>query len=497
MNTSVNKTSAKEDPRRGQFNDERGMTLSGFIELLGKHIISMIVTFVIVFAGVCVFTLLQPAKYTATAKLFATYSQNSNSDETSANANNASSYITNQIKSYPSLTTTEAVLAPAAESLGTGITAQELAGKITASVPTNTSFINITAQDGNAQMAAAMANAVAASLSEVVGHSLYSDSAQSPIKLTIVQPAVAPSSPTTPKVKMNIAIGFFVSLFLAILVALLKDLFSTRIHDESELESFIGAPIIGRIPQTEELKDTVPVIMNEPGSPIAEDFRRIGTNLSFFTPVSGTNSKLVIVSSVGVNEGKTTVCANLAAALAETGSSVLLIDADLRHPSIAKKLEIDGSAGLVHVLSRQATVKDVVQKYWKSNFHVMPAGPTPPNAAMLLNSPLMEELIAQALRQYDYVIVDTAPMIVANEAAIFAKQGGGLVLVSRCGYTLKRQLRDIMVELDNLEVSLTGFVVNYAKASKKLAGSSYYYYSNAGQPGPDKRQKKKHLSSSE
>ena len=131
----------------------------------------------------------------------------------------------------------------------------------------------------------------------------------------------------------------------------------------------------------------------------------------------------MVVTSAGASEGKTTISVNIAAALAEDGPRVLLIDADLRHPSVAHKIDIDGSAGLTHVLSGQAAVKDVIQRYWKPNLHIIPAGPKPPNASTLLNSPLMTTLVANAMQQYDYIIIDTAPMVVANDAVIFMKQG--------------------------------------------------------------------------
>lgn len=156
---------------------------------------------------------------------------------------------------------------------------------------------------------------------------------------------------------------------------------------------------------------------------------------------------------------------------------VLLIDADLRHPSVANKLDIDDSAGLTHVLSGQASVKDVVQRYWKPNLHVMPAGPKPPNASALLNSPIMVELLNNAIAQYDYVLIDTAPMVVANDAAIFVRRGGSLVMVCRRDQTLKRDLREISEELATLDLSANGVIFNCARESKKsLEYSNYYYY---------------------
>ncbi|NEG70356.1 polysaccharide biosynthesis tyrosine autokinase [Bifidobacterium choloepi] len=452
-----------------------------FFHMVYKHIVIACITFAIVLIGTCLYTFLVPTKYSATVKMFATYSDVSgNGSDNYSNLNNAGTYISSQIKSYPSLVTTSAVLDPVITKLGLDTTASDLAKQIEATNPSNTAFIDITVTDENAAESAAIANAVAESLSTVIQQSLYSSGSQSPIKITTVESAQIPTVASFPNVKLNIAFGIFAGIVLGVLVALLRDLLSTKIQNENELISYIDAPVLGRIPESGLLLDSMPIVIEEPGGPIAEDYRRICTNLSFIAPVSGTNSRLIVISAVGTNEGKTTTSVNIAAALAESGSTVLLIDADLRHPSVAKKLEIDGSAGLAHVLSGQAAVKDVVQRYWKPNLHIMPAGPKPPNAATLLNSPIMTELLNHALHQYDYVIVDTAPMIVANEAALFAKQGGGLVLISRRGMTLKKQFVETADELRNLDVSVTGFVFTWAKADKKaLAGSSYYYYTSA------------------
>lgn len=135
--------------------------------------------------------------------------------------------------------------------------------------------------------------------------------------------------------------------------------------------------------------------------------------------------------------------------------------------------------GLTHVLSGQASVKDVIQRYWKPNLHILPAGPKPPNASALLNSATMFELMGNAMHQYDYVLIDTAPMIVANDAATFLRQGGSLVMVCRRDQTQKHDLQEIAAELQALDLNTSGILFNYAKENKKvLENSNYYYYSN-------------------
>ncbi len=455
---------------------QSSITFSDLFGILRKHWISIVVTFIVVVSGTTLWTMMSPVTYTSTAQLFATY--NADSDTTnSAEQNSGSSYIMGQVKSYPALTTTQSVLQPVIENLGLNASVAQLKGKISVTNPTNTAFVNISATDGNPAQAAAIANAVAKSLSSVVENGLYTSGAHSTIKLSIVQPAMSPSSPSSPKWKLNILIGIVGGLVLGVLVALLKDVLSKRIQDGDEISEYIDAPIIGRIPEEELLNDTKPMVVNEPGSPVAEDFRRIRTNLTFMAPIEDTNCRLIVVTSTGASEGKTTTSVNIAAALAENGAKVLLIDADLRHPSVANKLDIDGSAGLTHVLSGQASVKDVVQRYWKPNLHVMPAGPKPPNASTLLNSPIMVELLNNAIARYDYVLIDTAPMVVANDAVIFVRRGGSLIMVCRRDQTLKRDLREISEELATLDLPVNGAIFTSARESKKsLEHSNYYYY---------------------
>ncbi|KFI68327.1 Chain length regulator (capsular polysaccharide biosynthesis)/Tyrosine-protein kinase (capsular polysaccharide biosynthesis) [Bifidobacterium magnum] len=476
----------------GRDNHHNDLTFIDLFHIVLKHLITVVIGFIVVFGLSCVYLLVKTPEYTATAQAFTTYSDTSNVNENYSSLGSAASYISTQVKSYPTLITTDVVLQPVIDQMHLDESIATLAKTITAVNPTNTAFINISASSEDPHEAAKIANAVTDSFQNVVQSSLYMDNKQSPVKITVVQKAMVPESPSAPKTPLVLLIGIVGGLIVGIIAALLKDVLSRKIQDDSELTTYINAPTLGRIPEDEAVNSNTSVIISEPGSSVAEDYRRICTNLSFIAPISGTNSRLVVVSAVGANEGKTTTAVNVATALAETGSAVLLIDADLRNPSVAKKLDIDGSAGLAHVLSGQASVKDVVQRFWKANLHIMPAGPKPPNAAQLLNSPVMSELINNALHQYDYVIIDTAPLVVANDGALFAKQGGGLVMVSRRGVTLKKQLSETAAELANLHVDVTGFVFNGAKLDKKLAGSSYYYYTSSS----DSQSKERHSSHS-
>ncbi|WP_423734930.1 polysaccharide biosynthesis tyrosine autokinase [Bifidobacterium parmae] len=455
------------------------MTIVDMLRMVGKHWLTAVIVFIIVVGAAAGFTFTRTKQYTATAQMFASY--NSVAADSSYNnvgvQSTAGTYIASQLTSYPNLVKTSAVLQPVVEEQGGGLTVNGLAGMVTATNPDGTYMLNVSVMSPDPQQAADLANNVAKSLSDVVASELYSSGEKSIVKLSVVQKAQTPGSQSSPNVALNLIAGALIGLVLAFVAAVLRDLLSRRVQDISDLQAIAqNATVVGIIPKDESLDDTKPIVVIKPDGSIAEEFRRIRTNLSFTTSKDGDKGRLIVVTSSMPSEGKTTVSCNLAATLAENGAAVLLIDADLRHPSIAKRLDIEGNVGLAHVLSNQATVKDVVQRYWKPNLHIMPAGPRIQNASVLLNSTIMHNLVKQAVQQYDYVIIDTSPMSVANDAAVFGQQGNGVVLVSGKGVTFKRALRGTVTELDELDVPILGFVFNLADQQKNGGYGTYYYY---------------------
>ena len=466
--------------------EESGVTLTDLVQVILAHAITAFVTGAVVFLAVCAYTLLVTPRYTATAQVFVSYNPGSSVSDDISNINTAGSYISNQIKSYPALAKTESVLQPVIDDLGLNETSADLADSIEVTNPTDTALVNIAVTNTDPKQSAQIANAVADSLSSVVSSKLYENGQQSPIKLSVVQQAVEPASPSYPKVSLNLLIGAVIAVMLGMLAAVLKDHTETRIQDLDDLQNILAAPVIGRVPFDNVLSSDKPVVIGKPGTAIAEEFRRIRTNLSFTAPVVGGKSRLLVISSASPEDGKTTMAVNIAAALAENDASVLLIDADLRHPSVAEKLGMEGGAGLVHVLSGQSAVKDVIQEYWKPTLHIMPAGPKPPNASVLLNSSTMRVMVQEALKSYDYVLVDTSPMSIANDAVVFGEIGRGVMLVVRRGRTIKHDLKDVTGELNGLGVPVTGVVFNSVKASERRGHQGYYYYYDDGDKKNDK-----------
>lgn len=454
--------------------EESVVTLGSIIQILRKHFLTVAVAFVLVVGITMAYSVLAPKKYAAASELYATYNSSADSAASVTDINTAGSYISSQIKSYPTLAKTEAVLQPVIDELSLDSTVAGLGGLITVSNPANTMLVDIEVKTTSPEQSQHIANAVAESLSNVVSSTLYSG-ANSPVKLAVVQKATKPDSPSSPNWKINLVIGVLLGLVVGIAAALIRDAMDTKLRTVRDLQDITRSPLLGSVSDNSKLEEPKPIIVRQPASRTSEEYRRIRTNLSFIAPVKGTAARMIVVTSSNASEGKTTMAVNLAAALAENDVRVLLIDADLRHPSVANRLGIEGNAGLVHVLSGQASVTDVVQQYWKPNFHVMPAGPKPPNASLLLNSKTMEALLEQALKQYDYVIVDTGPMAVTDDAVRFGRLGNGVLLTAGRGICDKKELRDVIRQFNSVEVPVIGTAMTFAEPPKKHNGNYYYY----------------------
>lgn len=454
------------------------MTIGDLLKILRRRWIPAVITFVVIVAVSIAYLATTTRKYTATSQVFASYSSASSADNESSQLSQmstASNYLSKQIDSYPSLVETDAVLQPVIDGLHLSMTTRQLAGEVSATNPTNTLMVNISVTDADPQLAAKIADATAQSLSDQVAQSTGGD--KSPIALTVVQKASVPSKPSKPQSSKVLLAAIVLGLLAGCGMALLVEALDTKIHDSATVRQILGVSRIGKVPESDQLKQPQPIIVSDPASPIAEDFRRIRTNLSFLgVPSNEHKGKLIVFTSAIPSEGKTTVACNAAAALAESGASVMLIDADLRHPSVAKRFGMEGAAGLSHVLSGQAHVRDVVQRYWKKNFFVFPAGARPANSGMLLGSETMSKLIDQARDVYDYVLIDTAPLAVADDAIVFGRKAGGVVMVCARNKERRGDLEAAHEQLESAKVNPLGYIFTFVDA--KSHGDSYgnYYY---------------------
>ena len=449
------------------------MNISDLLKILRKFwIVELVIVAVVTGATAWMVKSETPIYSSSTQVLVRAQAEN-----TDLSSVNASLYaISNQMSAYTSLVKTEAVLQPVIDNLGLKTTTGNLANSVSADTATGT-LMTITANDTDPQTAADIANEVAKSLNELIVNKLYTDGGKltTPIKFNVVQQAYPVTTPISPNVKGDIFKGALAGVVLAVFVALTLGFMDQKIRQIADVESIVDSPVVGTVPRNSVFGGTAPVIVAQPGGSAAEDVRRIAANLMFVVPEDVSHSNIIVVTSGSAGEGKSTLSVNLASAYAEKGDSVLLIDADLRHPTVAKYLGINGSVGLTHLITGRADSKTVIQRYWKRNFHVLPAGARTANPSLLLNSSTMRQALEQLAEHYDHIIIDTTPMDVANDAAIFAKNGALVVLVVGENVATKKSLRGVVNEFKMIDASLTATVINFAE-KEKHKGKNYYYY---------------------
>lgn len=293
----------------------------------------------------------------------------------------------------------------------------------------------------------------------------------------VVQEAVPDTEPVAPHPKRNAAIGLVVGILLGVGIVLLLEQFDTRLKDETEVEEAYGLPALGRIPHAGKVK---PLDRFDPiglGPSGTEAFRLLHANLRYFNVANKVDSLVITSGSSG--EGKTTVAWGLATTEARSGKSVLLIEADLRQPSLGKRIGSSQVHGLSRVLAGIESFDDAVLNIGvgtdeTNELHVLLAGPIPPNSTVLLESPEMSELLEEARRRYDLVVIDTPPTLVADPIALMP-QVSGVLVVSRLRRSRKDVAHDIRDLLTRLDTAPLGVVINDAPAPREG-----YYMPNTG-----------------
>lgn len=220
-----------------------------------------------------------------------------------------------------------------------------------------------------------------------------------------------------------------------------------------------------------QASEYVVVTRDNPKSPAAEAFRTLRTNLQFAALDSPLRT--LLVTSAGPGEGKTTVTANLAVAIAQSGKKVVVIGGDLRKPTVHSALGVSNTAGVTNVLAGNVTWQDAIQVTDIEGLSVLPAGPIPPNPAELLASQRMHELIREISSAYDMVIIDAPPVIAVTDAGVLSRWSDGVLFVVSAGVTPRDVAKAAKEQLLQVGARILGVVVN--RLSEE-SGYYYYYY---------------------
>ena len=284
----------------------------------------------------------------------------------------------------------------------------------------------------------------------------------------VMERALVPTSPIRPRKATNIVLAGLLGVFLGLCLALLQELFDDRINNPEEAERVLRVPTLGHIPMIEE--EGLRLIRDiSTFSPLMEAYRSLRTNINFAAVGSQLRS-LVVTSSVPA-EGKSTTVANLAMAMALDNKRVIVVDADLRRPSLHKLFKKDSSPGLTDLLVGTHTIDEVIQETNVPGVRVIPAGSPPPNPAELLGSAAMGHILEVLEQICDIVIFDSPPTLAVADAVVLASRTDGVLLLVGYGETKKTSTKKAIEILSRASANLLGVVLNRIEGPN----NGYYY----------------------
>lgn len=404
--------------------------------------------------------------YTSVARVyFSLPSGNSGAD-----LSQGSSYTQSQMLSYAALATQPIVLDAVLKDLGLGLTARELSQRVSAQANTDTVVLQLTARDDDPAMAAKIANSVSTNLvSTVVDLAPRDSDGKSTIDATIVAVAMEPNYPSSPNTRRNLLAGLVAGLGIGVFLALARTVLDTRVRSSADIEG-LDLPVLGEI-ANRALRPADLTMVSDGRSPTAEAYRRIRTNLNFLS-VDHKPLVVTITSSVA-GEGKSTTSMNLALALAETHERVLLIEADLRRPTMSRYLDVDTAPGLTNILVGDATFDSVVQTPNSDGLFVLTSGDIPPNPSVLLGSEAMGVLLRELRHRFDVILLDAPPVLPVTDAAVLTPQTSGALIVVNCKGVHRQQVAASVEALHQVDGRVLGVVLQ--RVSKGSNEPGYHY----------------------
>ncbi len=460
------------------------MDLRDYIRILRKNWIPMLAFVIAGLAGGAASVLLSTPSYEARTQLYV--SVRTDTGAATGDLVQGTTFARQMVTSYVDIIDTDIVLRPVIDELRLDTTASELAKKVSASAPLNTVLVDVAVTDVDPRRAARIADAVSESFADVVQTRLEKPSApdaQSPVQITAVQPAVVPKQPTSPNVSRTVLLGALIGLGLGLAAAALRTMLDTRIHALQDVTRLTRKPLLGGIAHDPDAAKRPLIVHVDPRSPRAESFRTLRTNLQFLHVDDG--PRTFVISSAGPGEGKSTTTANLAIALAETGARVALVDGDLRLPRVAEYLGIEGGAGLTDVLIGRVELDDVLQKWGSHQLFVLPAGAIPPNPSELLGSHAMDSTLEALSTRFDYVLVDSPPLLLVTDAAVLGRKTRGVIVVAAAGKTRTHEFEGAVRTLDTAGTPMLGVVVTMLPTKGPDSyGYGRYAYGSEPDRGP-------------
>jgi len=288
--------------------------------------------------------------------------------------------------------------------------------------------------------------------------------------IRVIDEAETPKAPISPNVQRSVMMSVIAGLTLAFGLIFFIDYLDSRLKTPQDLKNYLGVPFLGLIPVVPRGKGASNPLLTDIDAPsFSEAFKTVRTNVLFSSAEDGLRT--LVVTSAGPGEGKSICSANIAIALAQTGLRVLLVDADMRRPRVHEIFEASEEPGLSNLLTGNSKASEVIQKSRVPGLWLVSAGHIPPNPAELLSSPRFLDFLGALEDHFDWVVLDTPPVLVVSDSMVVANRATGVVFVVGADQTTRNAARNAVDQLQSANATVIGSVLNKADVHRH----SHYY----------------------
>lgn len=468
------------------------MELTDYLRLLRSNWLAIAVITVTTGAVAFAWTLTQERVYAANSSAIVSAQSGSDVGAALVGENLAQS----RIPSYLRIGESRAVAEQVIESLGLKASPESVVQRVDVRNPVDTAVIEVTARGGSAEDARALAEAwvdgIARQVDDLDDDGTRTADQVAPIRLVPLDAAALPAAPVYPDTFRSVALGVLIGALLSTAYVLVRQQVDQRLRQSTVIEQDFAIPVLGQIPLAQlvidtQMRDTLPfdaraVGLTKEARFLAESLRTLRTNLQFMDVDNP--PRVVVVTSPLPGDGKSTVAARLAVTIAAAGQPVVLVDGDLRRPTVADRFGLISDIGLTDVLVGRATVDDVLQPWaGDTNLRILATGPTPPNPSELLGSQAMATLL-QDLSRDAMVLIDSSPLLPVTDSAILTARTDGALVVIRTGRTTRDVLARALHNIERVHGRALGVIMNATRVGGSSDISYYDYQSRPAETTP-------------
>ncbi|WP_107773515.1 polysaccharide biosynthesis tyrosine autokinase [Nocardioides sediminis] len=448
------------------------MELADYLRILRNHWIAVTAMVIVAAAAAFGWSSVQPKVYAASSSGFVT--SGSGGDAGLDNLNDVLSK--SRAASYVVLAKDRETASIVIDDLDLDTTPESLVGSIDAAQTPDTVIIQITARsstpEGAQELADAWVSALAQRVNAVEGGDKGGRKGDQGMRIEVSESAQLPTAPVSPQVQRNVLLGAVLGGLLGLGYAVARSLLDRRLRSPEDVERAAQVAVVGTVP---DLGKGVPgLFVSDTGAGVsgqaAEAVRRLRTNLSYMDVDNP--PRAIVVTSPKQGDGKSTLAANLAGAIAMSGQPVTLVDADLRRPNVAALLGVDDAVGLTDVLTGRLPLSESIQTHPTiEGFSILTAGSRPPNPSEILGSQAMRTAIAE-LTTRGLVVIDAPPLLPVTDAAVVAHGADGAIVTVSAGSTLDTELVTAIEHLQAVHARPLGVILN--RVSRRAVGAGNY-----------------------